>query len=291
MELRHHGDATARPPHRSSPPRAPSTCWTTSPPNGPGTQLQLSNRLGIPKSSLHALLRTMTDARLAPDRPDRQRLPARRSTRSSVSSAYLDGDPVLVARQRRAWTRSRPPRRRPSTSAASTATTSSTPPSASPCTRCACTPPSAAASRRTPRPSAGRSWPSSPRTSATRWCPTRSSRITAHTIDRPGRGAGDHRRRGPRLGYAAESEESCLGRALLRRRAAVRPPGRRRAQRRRADQPPGRRPRGLHHRDAAQREGPPVRGPRGQPRPLSARWPSPRNAHELGARTLSARFV
>ena len=29
--------------------------------NGPGTQLQLSTRLQIPKSSLHALLRTMTD--------------------------------------------------------------------------------------------------------------------------------------------------------------------------------------------------------------------------------------
>ena len=28
--------------------------------HGPGTQLQLSTRLGIPKSSLHALLRTMT---------------------------------------------------------------------------------------------------------------------------------------------------------------------------------------------------------------------------------------
>ena len=61
--------------------------------HGPGTQLQLATRLGIPKSSLHALLRTVRP-RMAGHRPDRQRLPARRA-HATVSSAYIDGDPVL----------------------------------------------------------------------------------------------------------------------------------------------------------------------------------------------------
>ncbi|WP_433005642.1 IclR family transcriptional regulator [Kribbella sp. CA-294648] len=62
---------------------------------GPGTQLQLANRLGIPKSSLHALLRTMcirgwldTDQTGSVYRLGIHTL--------TVSSAYLDGDPVLA---------------------------------------------------------------------------------------------------------------------------------------------------------------------------------------------------
>ena len=62
--------------------------------HGPGTQLQLANRLGIPKSSLHALLRTMyargwldTDQTVSVYRLGIHTL--------TVSSAYLDVDPVL----------------------------------------------------------------------------------------------------------------------------------------------------------------------------------------------------
>lgn len=64
--------------------------------HGPGTQLQLANRLDIPKSSLHALLRTMC-ARgwLDTDQTGSiYRLGIRTLT---VSSAYLDGDPVLAS--------------------------------------------------------------------------------------------------------------------------------------------------------------------------------------------------
>ena len=63
--------------------------------NGPGTQLQLSTRLKIPKSSLHALLRTMT-ARgwLATDPTGSVYQLGIHSL--VVSSAYLDGDPVLA---------------------------------------------------------------------------------------------------------------------------------------------------------------------------------------------------
>ncbi len=62
--------------------------------HGPGTQLQLSQRLGIPKSSLHALLRTMTDRGwLQTDPTGSLYLLGIHSL--VVSSAYLDGDPVL----------------------------------------------------------------------------------------------------------------------------------------------------------------------------------------------------
>lgn len=62
--------------------------------NGPGTQLQLSMRLGIPKSSLHALLRTMTARGWLQTDPTRSvyQLGIRSLV---VSSAYLDGDSVL----------------------------------------------------------------------------------------------------------------------------------------------------------------------------------------------------
>ena len=62
--------------------------------HGPGTQLQLSTRLNIPKSSLHALLRTMT-ARgwLQTDPTGSVYMLGIHSL--VVSSAYLDGDPVL----------------------------------------------------------------------------------------------------------------------------------------------------------------------------------------------------
>ncbi|XVU30129.1 IclR family transcriptional regulator [Actinoplanes sp. CA-054009] len=62
--------------------------------NGPGTQLQLATRLGIPKSSLHALLRTMCSRGwLDTDQTGSvYRLGVHTLT---VSSAYLDGDPVL----------------------------------------------------------------------------------------------------------------------------------------------------------------------------------------------------
>jgi len=62
--------------------------------NGPGTQLQLSTRLGIPKSSLHALLRTMTDRGWLQTDPTGSvyQLGIRSLV---VSSAYLAGDTVL----------------------------------------------------------------------------------------------------------------------------------------------------------------------------------------------------
>lgn len=61
---------------------------------GPGTQLQLAKRLGIPKSSLHALLRTMCARGWLDTDPTGSvyRLGIHTLT---VSSAYLDGDPVL----------------------------------------------------------------------------------------------------------------------------------------------------------------------------------------------------
>ncbi|GAA1515021.1 IclR family transcriptional regulator [Nocardioides humi] len=63
--------------------------------HGPGTQLQLSTRLGIPKSSLHALLRTMTDRGWLQTDPTGSvyQLGIRSLV---VSSAYLAGDPVLA---------------------------------------------------------------------------------------------------------------------------------------------------------------------------------------------------
>jgi len=63
--------------------------------NGPGTQLQLSNRLGIPKSSLHALLRTMITRGWLQTDPTGSvyQLGIHALV---VSSAYLDGDPVLA---------------------------------------------------------------------------------------------------------------------------------------------------------------------------------------------------
>src|SRR6478735_11173611 len=62
--------------------------------SGPGTQLQLSTRLGIPKSSLHALLRTMTDRGWLQTDPTGSvyQLGIRALV---VSSAYLAGDSVL----------------------------------------------------------------------------------------------------------------------------------------------------------------------------------------------------
>jgi DNA-binding IclR family transcriptional regulator len=62
--------------------------------NGPGTQLQLSTRLSIPKSSLHALLRTMTDRGWL--QTDPTGTVYQMGIRSLVaSSAYLAGDPFL----------------------------------------------------------------------------------------------------------------------------------------------------------------------------------------------------
>jgi len=63
--------------------------------HGPGTQLQLSMRLNIPKSSLHALLRTMTERGWLQTDPTGSvyRLGIRSLV---VSSAYLTGDPVLA---------------------------------------------------------------------------------------------------------------------------------------------------------------------------------------------------
>lgn len=62
--------------------------------NGPGTQLQLSTRLGIPKSSLYAILRTMTGRGWLETDPTGTVYQL--SIRSLiVSSAYLDGDRVL----------------------------------------------------------------------------------------------------------------------------------------------------------------------------------------------------
>ena len=63
--------------------------------NGPGTQLQLSTRLSIPKSSLHALLRTMTDRGWLQTDPTGSVYQLGIHS-LVVSSAYLDGDPVLA---------------------------------------------------------------------------------------------------------------------------------------------------------------------------------------------------
>ncbi|QCW49618.1 IclR family transcriptional regulator [Nocardioides dongxiaopingii] len=63
--------------------------------HGPGTQLQLSTRLNIPKSSLHALLRTMTDRGWLDTDPTGSVYQLGIHS-LVVSSAYLDGDPVLA---------------------------------------------------------------------------------------------------------------------------------------------------------------------------------------------------
>ena len=63
--------------------------------HGPGTQLQLSTRLNIPKSSLHALLRTMTDRGWLQTDPTGSVYQLGIHS-LVVSSAYLDGDPVLA---------------------------------------------------------------------------------------------------------------------------------------------------------------------------------------------------
>ncbi len=63
--------------------------------NGPGTQMQLSNRLGIPKSSLHALLRTMTARGWLQTDPTGSVYQLGIHS-LVVSSAYLAGDPVLA---------------------------------------------------------------------------------------------------------------------------------------------------------------------------------------------------
>jgi DNA-binding IclR family transcriptional regulator len=63
--------------------------------NGPGTQLQLSTRMSIPKSSLHALLRTMIDRGWL--QTDQTGSVYQLGIHSLVvSSAYLSGDPVLA---------------------------------------------------------------------------------------------------------------------------------------------------------------------------------------------------
>ena len=62
---------------------------------GPGTQLQLSTRLSIPKSSLHALLRTMVDRGWLQTDPTGSVYQLGIHS-LVVSSAYLDGDPVLA---------------------------------------------------------------------------------------------------------------------------------------------------------------------------------------------------
>lgn len=62
---------------------------------GPGTQLQLSTRLNIPKSSLHALLRTMVDRGWLQTDPTGSVYQLGIHS-LVVSSAYLDGDPVLA---------------------------------------------------------------------------------------------------------------------------------------------------------------------------------------------------
>jgi DNA-binding IclR family transcriptional regulator len=63
--------------------------------HGPGTQLQLSQRMSIPKSSLHALLRTMCDRGWLETDPTGSvyRLGIHSLV---VSSAYVDGDPILA---------------------------------------------------------------------------------------------------------------------------------------------------------------------------------------------------
>jgi DNA-binding IclR family transcriptional regulator len=63
--------------------------------HGPGTQLQLSTRLNIPKSSLHALLRTMVDRGWLQTDPTGSVYQLGIHS-LVVSSAYLDGDPVLA---------------------------------------------------------------------------------------------------------------------------------------------------------------------------------------------------
>ena len=63
--------------------------------HGPGTQLQLSSRLSIPKSSLHALLRTMVDRGWLQTDPTGSVYQLGIHS-LVVSSAYLDGDPVLA---------------------------------------------------------------------------------------------------------------------------------------------------------------------------------------------------
>lgn len=63
--------------------------------NGPGTQLQLSTRMGIPKSSLHALLRTMIDRGWL--HTDQSGSIYQLGIHALVvGSAYLSGDPVLA---------------------------------------------------------------------------------------------------------------------------------------------------------------------------------------------------
>lgn len=62
--------------------------------HGPGTQLQLSTRLSIPKSSLHALLRTMTARGWLETDPTGSVYQLGIHS-LVVSSAFLDGDPVL----------------------------------------------------------------------------------------------------------------------------------------------------------------------------------------------------
>jgi DNA-binding IclR family transcriptional regulator len=63
--------------------------------HGPGTQLQLSQRLNIPKSSLHALLRTMTDRGWLETDPTGTVYQLGIHS-LVVSSAFIDGDPVLA---------------------------------------------------------------------------------------------------------------------------------------------------------------------------------------------------
>lgn len=63
--------------------------------SGPGTQLQLSTRLGIPKSSLHALLRTMTARGWLQTDPSGSIYQLGIHS-LVVSSAYLDSDPIVA---------------------------------------------------------------------------------------------------------------------------------------------------------------------------------------------------
>ena len=222
--------------------------------NGPGTQLQLSTRLSIPKSSLHALLRTMCDRgwletdptgsvyQLGHPLPGGQlRLPRRRP--GPVARRRGDGRD----RRRHRGDRAPGPARRRRRHLHRQARVR--------CTRCACTPPSVGACRPTPPHSVARCSPSSPRTMRPTWCrdtsaPSRRTRPPTGTrCWRSSTSAG-------LLGYAMESEESCIG---VRCFGVALPFARtlgRRAERRRADQPPRPRSRGPHHRDAAERQGP-----------------------------------
>ena len=214
-----------------------------------------AHRLGIPKSSLHALLRTMC-ARGWLDTDQTGSVYRLGIHTLTVSSAYLDGDPVL----------SRAAAVMDEVAAATEETvhlgrlagaTSSTPPSASPSTLCGCTRPSAGAYRRTPPRSGARSSPSSPRPSAPTLVPQRIIPLTAQTTTDRDALLRDHRRRGP--ARLRDGERGVLpGRALLRRRAALLAPDGRRAERRGADQPSRPGSGGLHHRDPAEREGPAV---------------------------------